>query len=447
MNPSAANFKKFGAISIGAIALALPLRAAQSVSHYGITWTFSADRPTGKFANGEPWVVGPVTITAIDKPSVPLGSTPVGGAMINPIPNRPQGYCPKYTNIGDRSVYDASLDVSLKYPFDLVAGDSLITARALNTGESGGNDHVDTVSALTVLPAAPPEGSFRPGPYGPDRTIRFNKSAIDWTVLKNLAPIEATPTQAWIEARLPALPWFEWDSQWVGATLAPLTNIASGDGGTFRSSYGREVGFKWGYVALWLNLNHTQSEKEKALVQTIQCGIDIASYLQYGGGFPPDGGHKVGRKFPVFMAAVALNDPALLALASQQNVFAEDQTTFFVEQNDVSRVVDSGAAASYVQGDVGIPEWGVRHSYQPAKDDRRWRDGCPYRFANWPAMSGAVLAAELMGKREAWGHPVIFAYNERFVSKEGLGNGFEGQMWDRYKLGRPTAPQGLKKKR
>ena len=447
MNFSATNFKNFSIFGIGAIVLASPLRAAQSVSHYGITWTFSADRPTGKFANGEPWVIGPVTITAIQKPSVPVDSTPVGGAMINPIPNRVQGYCPRYTNAGDRSVYDASLDVSLKYPFDLATGDALVTARALNTGEAGGNNYVDTICILTVIAAAPPEGSFRPDPYGTDRTIRFNKSDIDWTVLKNLAPVAATPTQAWIEAKLPALPWFEWDTQWVGSTVAPMANAGSGDGGTFRSNYGRDIAFKWTYIALWLNVNHTQSVKEKTMIQTIQCGLDIASYLKHGGGFPANGGHKVGRKFPLFLAAVALKDPALLALASNPSLFQEDQTTFVVQQSDVGRVVEAGAAGTYIQEDVGNADWGFRHSWEPFKDDRRWRDGNPYRFSNWPGMAGQVMAAEFMGHKDAWGHPEIFAYTERFVSKEGLGNGFEGQMWDTHKLGRPSAPQGLKKKR
>ena len=44
---------------------------ATSVSRHGITWTFDRDRVTGQYANGDPWVVGPVVITAISpKPSV-----------------------------------------------------------------------------------------------------------------------------------------------------------------------------------------------------------------------------------------------------------------------------------------------------------------------------------------------------------------------------------------
>ena len=54
-----------------AIALGAYAQAATSVSRHGITWTFDRDRVTGVYANGDPWVVGPVVITAITpKPSV-----------------------------------------------------------------------------------------------------------------------------------------------------------------------------------------------------------------------------------------------------------------------------------------------------------------------------------------------------------------------------------------
>ena len=42
----------------------LPLR--QSVSQYGITWTFDKPARVGQFINGDYYVVGPVTVTVID---------------------------------------------------------------------------------------------------------------------------------------------------------------------------------------------------------------------------------------------------------------------------------------------------------------------------------------------------------------------------------------------
>jgi hypothetical protein len=206
---------------------------------------------------------------------------------------------------------------------------------------------------------------------------------------------------------------------------------------------------KWSQIALWLNTENAQSVKEKAMIQTIQCGLDIASFVKHGGGFPSDGGHKIGRKFPMLLAGLALNDPEILALAGDRPGlrFSEDQSTFIVEQSDVGRVVNGGADAQYIQADVGLADWGVKHLYEPKNDDRRWEGGVPYRHVTWPAMVGCVLAADLMGQREAWNHPAIFAYTERFKERMGLADGFENQMWTRYKKsadGTPSAPQGLK---
>ena len=183
------------------------------------------------------------------------------------------------------------------------------------------------------------------------------------------------------------------------------------------------------------------------MIQTIQCGIDLASYFENGGRLAASGGHQVGRKFPLLLAAVALKDPTLLRFASESDRFIEDLTTFIVPQSHVGLVVEGGPEAMYVQNDVGIAEWGINHAWAPAKDDRRWRNGILYRFAQWPAMMGQVFAAELMGLKDTWGHPPIFAYTERFLAAEPLGDTFEGQMWDRYKVGRPSTPQGLKIKR
>ena len=77
----------------------LPLK--ESVSQYGITWTFEKAARVGQFVNGDFYVVGPVTVTAIDpKPlfgaEVPAEELDKGqkpqdalrnGSMLNPPPS------------------------------------------------------------------------------------------------------------------------------------------------------------------------------------------------------------------------------------------------------------------------------------------------------------------------------------------------------------------------
>jgi hypothetical protein len=390
------------------------LPAATAVSHQGFTWTFSSDRPTGTFANGEPWVVAPVTVTAIS----PQWDGNNNGSMKNPVAGARNGFVtwPDATSMPAAYRYDATKNVATQLPLALAAGDVIASSKTVNSFPN----YVEKVAVLTVLASAPPAGSFRPGPYGTNRTVRFNKSQINWGLLKSFAPVTGTPSRAQIDYFTPPLPWWEWGSNWAGNNLCGQWNMAAYNDGQGRpSTYGREIARKWGDVALWLNLNHTQADKERAMIYAIQCGIDIHSYTTNGGGFYHDGGHKCGRKFPVVMAAAALNDSTLKTFAANPDIFQEDTQTWIVTQSDVGRTVVS-PKVTYSQQHVGMAEWGVRHRYEPIQDDSRWADGSPYRFTVWPAMSGVVVAVRLMGLQSTWNHPAIFQYNERFRSINGL---------------------------
>ena len=436
--------------------MSISLQAANSVTHNGVTVHFTPDRTIGYWANGEPYISGgSITVSGIDKPNFPEGSGgAVGGAMINPLVGETrQGFCPRDTWDATAHYYDQRLDVSLRYPFNVTEGESLVVARAIGEGheDEGGaySAYIDSIVGFLVLPTDPPAGSFRPSLYGKNHAVRYNMSEIDWSVLKNLPPVPATPSQAFMEhpARQPKLPWWEWTKEWTGTFIRPLENCGTGNGAAYRSQYGREVAQKWGVVALWLNTANTKKVKEKTMVYTIQAGLDLIGYFENGGTLIASGGHQVGRKFPVLLAAAALKKEELVKYASSPGWVVEDLCTFYVKESDVGRTVEGGQVASYMQADVGQPEWGIDHSWNPFKDDRRWEDGIPYRFVQWPAMSGQIIAAEIMGLKSLWGHPAIFDYNAKFIAKRGLiPNSFEDQMLKRYgkNLNITSSPQGVK---
>jgi hypothetical protein len=422
-------------IPLGLLALTLagPLHAANSVSYQGFTWTFSSDRPTGTFVNGEPYVIGPVTVTAIS----PAWNGSDNGSMVNPVAATRNGFTPR----PDSSLlaayrYDSTKNVATQLPRTLQPGDVLVSSKTVSSYPN----YMEAIGVLTVLSTAPPAGSFRPGPYGTDRTVRFNKSQINWNILKNFASVSGAPGKAEIDALMPSLAWFEWGENFSGAFLMPIVNTAAGNAGNgLPSNYGREIARKWGLVGLWLNTNQPSADKERIAIQAIQCGIDIHSYVQNGGGFYHDGGHKCGRKLPLVMAAAMLNDATLKTLAANPNVFQEDTQTWIVTQSDVGRAVDA-PNETYQQQDVGMGEWGVRHRYEPRKDDRRWTGGTPYRHVVWPSMGGPVLAAELMGLQSIWNHPGIFTYNSRYKSLSSMGS-FVDNMWNyRGASSSPTLP-------
>lgn len=418
--------------------LTVSARAANSVSHFGITWTFSADRPTGTFVNGEPWVIGPVTITNINPNPSQSTYNVQHGSMINPVPN---------TNFGFDSnpicyplQYDAAKNVALSFPFTLQSGSVLVSAKSQTYYPTW----LKTVCALTVLSSPPPSGSFRPSIYGSNRTVKWNISQINWSVLKNYAATQSTPSRAEILAQIPPLPWFEWSPAWSGNSLQAddnTTDLPFVDGTHYRV-YGRDTAAKFGRIGLWLNTNQPLADKQAVAIQMVQNGIDIYDYVSNGGGYYHDGGHKCGRKLPLVLAAMMLNDPALKAMANNPDIFQEDTQVWFVNQSDVSRVLwvappgDSWYGREflqYSQGDVGMAEWGIRHRWEPFSDNRSW--SATYRDVVANGMMGSWLAAYLMGAQSVWNHPAGFAYMERYASISGVGSGFSAEMYNTHKQG------------
>lgn len=400
--------------------------AATSVTYYGITWKFAGDRPVGAFVDGEPWVIGPVSVTEITPNPAQSTSGTNHGSMVNPVPEKNFGF--DSNPVVSREIkYDPGLNVALSLPVSLRPNDVLVSVRSHNVYP----DYLQVLCALTVLPEAPPAGSFRPGIYGADRTVRWHADRLDFSVLRRLRPVQDTPTLQTIENLLPALPWFEWSRGWSGKHLQPTANTATGN-----KQYGREIANKFGDIGLWLNLNFPDVQKRRVAIQTVQCGLDLFSYVQAGGGFYPDGGHKCGRKFPVLLAGLMLHDDDLLAVAANPDTFQEDAQTFFVGAADVGRAVVP-PKETYLPQDVGLAEWGVRHRFEPQQDNRS--PTATYRAVVGPAMMGEWLAASLMGAQTAWNHAAAFAYMDRNHALHGEGTPFAKQMWLAHRADVPPA--------
>jgi hypothetical protein len=357
--------------------------------------------------------------------------------MINPLPNAPQGFDNNLASVNylpSTLSYDPARNAALRIPFNLNAGDVLVSAKSSGNGYP---TYLRTVCALTVLSGPPAEGSFRPSIWGTDRSVRYNVNQMNLSVLKNYTAVASTPTKATITSQVPGLPWFEWSPNWIGNILQPTDNTADGD-----KQYGRETAMKFGQVGLWLNTNQPLADKRPIAIQIVQNGIDIHEYIKNGGGFYHDGGHKCGRKLPVVMAAMMMNDAALKTTAGNPDLFQEDQQTFFVKQSDVGRVVNMDypgyVCSTYFQQDVGMAEWGIRHRFEPFQDNRTWATG--YRTVVGPGMMPCWLAAYLMGAQTVWNHPAAFAYMERYHSLAGDGPKFSGDMYAAHKSGGTITP-------
>lgn len=101
--------------------------AERQISQFGITWTFNRDYTLGQFANGDYWILGPVTIISIDPPSTQSNGRTINGSMINPSPKLGslQGYdSAMYGGYVQR--FDPNLNVGRPNNLDLSASNSLV---------------------------------------------------------------------------------------------------------------------------------------------------------------------------------------------------------------------------------------------------------------------------------------------------------------------------------
>jgi len=409
---------------------------ASSLSQFGITWTFDAPYPVGQFANGDWWVVGPVTIVAINPPST-SGSRTMNGSMVNPDPRKQsQAYdTTMYAQYAWPGSYlaskNAALDVSSSNPLVLPPNSSLVSTVSKSTPMV--RPQLQGAAILTVLTAPAPIGSFRPAYCGDNKSIEFNVSQLDYSKLASLAPVGTTPPLATVEQWFER-PWIDHVPDWIGRYTHPAENMPD---------YGREMCDEIGTAALMLHLNFTNAQKQKLLTRFVQLGIDFYGVVEAGGlnNWPAGGGHHSGRKWPILFAGLMLNDFDMSNIGFDSRVaFNEDGQTFYVAQT--SPGVYNCGFGGYGPQDVGLAEWGNQHAKNKGQDDSTWF-GNPYRTcctANvwW----GEVLAAYIMGSKALWNHDALFDYLDRYRSTAPtMGQAgwtiswtdFALDMWDSYR--------------
>lgn len=416
------------AFVVGGMLVSSGLQAATSVSQNGITWYFDSDKTVGQFANGEWWVVGPVTITSITPVDpTPGDATDIHGSMINPTKDQ-QGLDSR--SKGDR--YVESLNIARRLPYTLQPGMSLMSGESHIAFSDG---YLSKVAVLSVLSSAPPAGTFRPPYYGPHKPL-FNKSALNYSVLRKLAPTLNAPTPASLT---------NGDMKHV---LIDLFTGGASANSEFKANsltphYGREISKATTRAALALQLNYTDSQKEALLIEVVQRGIDLYGALLGGYTFTPDGGHNHGRKLAMYIAAKTLGHPDMLARC--------DATAHPVFQEDQQHALVTSAWTNYPATSIGTPEWAAQAFQRLDRPDPNW-EATGYRFINGQANVGLVLTVTLMGGRAEWNHEALFRYiierywpRESSGSSRGIGstNGiprFTFEMWSAYFSGSTPPP-------
>jgi hypothetical protein len=375
-----------------------------SLTKDGVTWTFSQLRTCGQYANGDWWVLGPVTITNI----TPTPITGRNGTVVNPARGRTQGF-------DDRAYsgsYNDALNVGKNLPLAVPANSSVVSS--ISGAATVNFVTIEVFVVLTVVDAVPAPGSFRP-PYIGDgsRASLWTTANINYNALKSLnsAALTSKPNITTVAGYFEKT-WYEQDLTWTGRLLHTSYMASNG--------YGKIMAIRTGDAALLLNLDYTNAQKAPLLTSLVQYGIDIYGIRARGGRWYDTGGHNIGRLAPLLVTAAVLDSSEIKSqLAGSLMGFSEHCQTFFVSQEDVDRTrytADGKTRLPYTSSDIGMPEWGETHNDNPSRDGNNWN--VAYRDICGGQLTAPAMAARVMGLRSVVNWEAMFQYQVRHLNYE-----------------------------
>lgn len=411
------------------------------IERHGITWRFDQPYVAGTFANGDPWVIGPVKVVEILPKSVEVDGRVLHGSMLDPdASSMLQGYDSGLFGDEKRERYRDELNVAAgitaKKPLRLTGTCSLVSVQS--RPEAKALPTLQTAAVLTCVAEAPAPDAFRPPYARGDKTMRHRVVDLDFRVLRKLKPTPGAPSIDVVSRGFERV-WLDHFPEWPVQWAHPLDNMPG---------YGREVAAHVGSGALLLNLDEPNDQKRELLVRMVQVGLDLHGCLRGGCRWPGLGGHGHGRKLPILLAGAVLHDDRMLAIgkdygigkrpgAEKNSFFGEDTQTFYVRQT--SPGVWNEGHGGYTREHEGLPEWGFEHADQPKSDRASWTENSYRRCCTANGWVGQALAARVMGLQEAWHHAAFFDYMDRYMQvapEESWHRAWvpwHGAMWDEYR--------------
>ena len=398
-----------------------PTKQVSSISHHGITWTFSVPVAAGQFITGDWFVIGPVTVTDIDPPP----EDGRNGSVVNLPPTQSRS---GWDNRVEENRYDASLRNAP--PIELQAGDTLLSSISVETPGEVYNwlrdqnekslSPVWSISVLTCLNEAPVADAFRPSYSDPEQRI-YRQSDIDLTSIGSLAlPQGTTVETSTLEefATRFIRPWVDNLSFGFDAQVE------------YMPMYGREMGRAAGIASLMLLVDLPEEQKdiqERLLIGFVQHGIDLWGLVRAGyPGWSAHGGHGSGRKWFIMFSGLLLSDEEMAepTVTYPKLKMGEDMQTAYVSDVpdsapvwwDQSEVVYTGHTGLWNNEVVSSdPGWGPYEHLPP--DEWASDTGESYRrCCTSLAWVGEALAARLMNAMDHWAHPAFFDYVDRWMN-------------------------------
>ena len=401
------------------------LSPRNSISQYGITWTFDRPVASGQFITGDWWVVGPVTVTGVTPAPGPAPADAAVTIRINHWgdttlrnDNRLRNGSMVVLQAGQTHGYDSRSSAfdpacSIGFPYRLDVNRSLISTishtalpvdnfckNILWEKEKQLQNVLKAAGVLTCLAEVPPADAFRP-PYAGTEKRLWRFKDVNWELLLKLKPPDAKDGTVpdWAEfERYFQRPWLDHLMEWMQQELNPTEN---------GPNYGREYARLVSMASLMLQLDVPRERKEKLLTGLIQYGLDIHGIARVGGCWNWGGGHASGRKWPLLFASLMLGDPSLRDLPGSA-LFQEDTQTYY----------GRGWCGQTVLWQM-ILHHGVRQPYEekPPEQWEAWdKTSENYRVCcNAMAWIGTALSSRLMRAIGTWQHDAFFDYCDRWM--------------------------------
>ena len=377
-----------GALLLGS---ATAQQQVSQIQQNGITWAFAQPVVAGQFVNGDRWVQAPATVASVSP--APGGGR--NGSMLNP----KSGVTGRAT-VGQ--AYDSRINYynagsAVAFPVALRAGDALISSISGSPPQRtpyrniSSTASLKTAAVLSCVASPPPAGSFRP-PYCGPKVLR-NESSIRWNILPRVARVASSPDPNVVATYFQKV-WLDHIVGWVSRDLHPYDNMPD---------YGRDMALLVGEGGLLLLENRSQSELRNLMINYLQLGIDLYGLLQDGHEWWAEGGHMVGRKWPIMFAGYMFNDAGMMSPGSSK--FSEDLQTYFGPGWEGSRALfRQWSNSSHEERHPST--WNSNEI-----SEEKYRRCCT--SAAWV---GEALCAHIMRATAAWGYPAFFEYTERWMT-------------------------------
>lgn len=416
------------------------------VAQFGVTFSFSQPRLAGQYANGDWWVLGPVSITSISPAgavvdgSLSTGRTFTGrvinGAQINPgLGGNEETGIDSIQNILNETgnhlyVAERNVDPAMTgVPLTMSTGSLVKMISETNPANLSSQARPAGIEmvVLTVVDSIPSPGAIRPGVSGANKASRFTINDFDLSKLQNLAPLASSLS---FEAVLDKV------DRMVAAFSQQFSRNMSIKGRNNHREYGRDLANDLNTGLLSLHLNFTADQKRAILAHLGALFCDVMSRIEQA---PDDlyvfGGHG-GNQFrkPLVLVLRALLGSKVPA--EWQAIFASYDATLgdLVTRwdNNITRVTgldialprntaDGRPRSPFTQQMIGSVEWMDQPLVSRANGGSNWN--LYYRDIMNESTIGGMLAVELLpGGRSNYPHPEFWRYHDTAWHRAIVGN-------------------------